>query len=43
MGKGSRRWTARIAASFGAAALAEPINTPARKYDRAEHGAAAGD
>jgi FO synthase len=25
----------RIAASFGAAALAEPINTPARKYDRA--------
>jgi FO synthase len=33
----------RIAASFGAAALAEPINTPARKYDRAEHGAAAGD
>jgi FO synthase len=33
----------RIAASFGAAPLAEPINTPARKYDRAEHGAAAGD
>jgi FO synthase len=32
----------RIAASFGAAPLAEPINTPARKYDRAEHGAAAG-
>src|SRR6266567_2384567 len=35
---------ARIAASFGAAPLAEPINTPARKYDRAEHRvAAAGD
>ena len=33
----------RIAASFGAAPLAEPINTPARKYDRAEHHAAAGD
>jgi FO synthase len=33
----------RIAASFGAAPLAEPINTPARKYDRAEHGAVAGD
>ena len=33
----------RIAASFGAAPLAEPINTPARKYDRAEHSAAAGD
>ncbi len=25
----------RIAASFGAAALSEPINTPARKYERA--------
>ena len=24
----------RIAASFGAAPLSEPINTPARKYDR---------
>jgi FO synthase len=33
----------RIAASFGAAPLAEPINTPARKYDRTQHGAAAGD
>jgi FO synthase len=33
---------ARIAASFGAAPLAEPINTPARKYERPEH-AAAGD
>ncbi len=30
----------RIAASFGAAPLAEPINTPARKYDRAERQAA---
>ena len=25
----------RIAASFGAAPLSEPINTPARKYERA--------
>ena len=33
----------RIAASFGAAPLAEPINTPARKYERPEHRAAAGD
>jgi FO synthase len=33
---------ARIAASFGAAPLAEPINTPARKYERPEH-AVAGD
>ncbi len=34
----------RIAASFGAAPLAEPINTPARKYERPEHrAAAAGD
>jgi len=33
---------ARIAASFGAAPLAEPINTPARKYERPEH-AAGGD
>ncbi len=33
----------RIAASFGAAPLAEPINTPARKYERAERSAAAGD
>jgi FO synthase len=32
----------RIAASFGAAPLSEPINTPAIKYDRAEHRAAAG-
>ena len=24
----------RVAASFGAAPLAEPVNTPARKYDR---------
>jgi FO synthase len=31
----------RIAASFGAAPLAEPINTPARKYERAGHQAAA--
>ncbi|HEX3862601.1 MAG TPA: 5-amino-6-(D-ribitylamino)uracil--L-tyrosine 4-hydroxyphenyl transferase CofH [Stellaceae bacterium] len=31
----------RVAASFGAAPLTDPINTPARKYDRAE--AAAGD
>jgi FO synthase len=33
----------RIAASFGAAPLAEPINTPARKYERADHHPAAGD
>src|SRR5579863_3110566 len=33
----------RIAASFGAAPLAEPINTPARKYERASESAAAGD
>ncbi len=32
----------RIAASFGAAPLAEPINTPARKYERAGEQAAAG-
>src|SRR4051794_7561698 len=31
----------RIAASFGAAPLSEPINTPARKYERAGHAAAA--
>jgi FO synthase len=30
----------RVAASFGAAALSDPINTPARKYDRPEHAAA---
>ncbi len=34
---------ARVAASFGAAPLAEPINTPARKYERATESAAAGD
>jgi FO synthase len=34
----------RIAASFGAAPLAEPINTPARRYERAAaHPAAAAD
>jgi FO synthase len=33
----------RIAASFAAAPLSEPINTPARKYDRAAQGAAAAD
>jgi len=33
----------RIAASFGAAPLSEPVNTPARKYDRAAQGAAAAD
>ena len=32
---------ARVAASFGAAPLAEPINTPAHKYERPEQGAAA--
>ncbi len=32
---------ARVAASFGAAPLSEPINTPARKYERPEHSAAA--
>ena len=31
----------RIAASFGAAPLSEPINTPARKYERAGQAAAA--
>ena len=31
----------RIAASFGAAPLAEPVNTPARKYERPKHSAAA--
>ena len=31
----------RIAASFGAAPLTEPINTPARKYERADQSAAA--
>ena len=31
----------RVAASFGAAALSEPINTPARKYERPEQRAAA--
>jgi FO synthase len=31
----------RIAASFGAAPLMEPINTPARKYERAGQSAAA--
>jgi FO synthase len=30
----------RVAASFGAAPLSEPINTPARKYERAEQPAA---
>jgi len=33
----------RRAASFGAAPLSEPINTPARKYERAEQQAASGD
>jgi FO synthase len=33
----------RIAASFSAAPLSEPINTPARKYERAEQRVAAGD
>src|SRR5262249_15137802 len=33
----------RIAASFDAAPLSEPVNTPARKYERAEQAAAAGD
>jgi FO synthase len=33
----------RQAASFGAAPLSEPINTPARKYERAEQRAAADD
>jgi FO synthase len=33
----------RIAASFGAAPLSEPINTPARKYDRPGQHAAAAD
>ena len=33
----------RIAASFGAAPLSEPINTPARKYERADQSAAAAD
>jgi FO synthase len=33
----------RIAASFGAAPLMEPINTPARKYERPEQHAVAGD
>jgi FO synthase len=32
----------RTAASFGAAPLSEPINTPARKYERAGQAAAAG-
>jgi FO synthase len=31
----------RVAASFGAAPLSEPINTPARKYEREPHAAAA--
>ena len=31
----------RIAASFGAAPLSEPINIPARKYERAGQAAAA--
>jgi FO synthase len=31
----------RVAASFGAAPLSEPINTPARKYERADQSAAA--
>jgi len=31
----------RIAASFGAAPLSDPINTPARKYERPEQHAAA--
>jgi FO synthase len=33
----------RIAASFGAPPLSEPINTPARKYERVAQGAAAAD
>jgi FO synthase len=33
----------RIAASFGAAPLSEPINTPARKYELASQPAAAAD
>ena len=33
----------RVAASFGAAPLAEPINTPARKYERASESATVGD
>jgi FO synthase len=33
----------RRAASFGAAPLSEPINTPAHKYERPEQRAAAGD
>ncbi|MGE0258578.1 MAG: 5-amino-6-(D-ribitylamino)uracil--L-tyrosine 4-hydroxyphenyl transferase CofH [Alphaproteobacteria bacterium] len=33
----------RVAASFGAAPLSEPINTPARKYERAAQPAAAAD
>jgi FO synthase len=33
----------RIAASFAAAPLSEPINTPARKYERTEQRVAAGD
>jgi FO synthase len=32
---------ARRAASFGAPPLAEPINTPARRYERHEQSAAA--
>ncbi len=32
---------ARKAASFGAAALTEPINTPARRYERHHQSAAA--
>jgi FO synthase len=32
---------ARKAASFGAAELAEPVNTPARRYERRQHSAAA--
>ena len=31
----------RVATSFGAAPLSEPINTPARKYERAGQAAAA--
>jgi len=33
----------RKAASFGAAELAEPINTPARRYERHQEHAAADD
>ncbi len=33
----------RLAASFGALPLSEPINTPARKYERAGQGSAAAD